>query len=110
MFQSLVRRATRWLSREPVPFGDSETAPLRACLPEWSDAMAEAHAAIWWKVKPYTMTSPERVVALCQSIAYLERRGISGAIVECGVWKGGSMMAAALALQELESTRRQLYL
>ncbi|MBI2806738.1 MAG: class I SAM-dependent methyltransferase [Planctomycetes bacterium] len=72
--------------------------------------MAEQQAAIWWKVKPYTMTSPERVVALCQSIAYLEEKKIPGAIVECGVWKGGSMMAAALALQALASTHRDLYL
>jgi hypothetical protein len=72
--------------------------------------MAEQHAAIWWRVKPYTMTSVERVVALCQSIAYLEDQRIPGAIVECGVWKGGSVMAAALALLALESTQRLLYL
>jgi O-methyltransferase len=80
------------------------------CVPEWSETMAEQHASIWWKVKPYTMTSVERVVALCQSIAYLENHRIPGAIVECGVWKGGSVMASALALLALESTQRQLYL
>ncbi|MSQ94001.1 MAG: hypothetical protein EXR98_05525 [Gemmataceae bacterium] len=72
--------------------------------------MAERHASIWWKVKPYTMTSVERIVALCQSIAHLENHRVPGAIVECGVLKGGSMMAAALALKALESTQRQLYL
>src|SRR5882672_350035 len=79
-------------------------------LPEWSDVMAELHASIWWKVKPYTMTSMERVVALCQSIAYLEKHDVPGDIVECGVWKGGSIMAAALALLGLDSTQRQLWL
>ncbi len=72
--------------------------------------MAEHQSAIWWKVKPHTMTSVERVVALCQSIAYLERRQIPGAIVECGVWKGGSMLAAALALESLGATNRELFL
>jgi O-methyltransferase len=56
------------------------------------------------------MTSVERVVALCQSIAYLENHHIPGAIVECGVWKGGSMMAVALTLQRLGISDRDLYL
>ena len=33
-----------------------------------------------------------------------------GAVVECGVWKGGSMMAAALTLLRLGDTERDLYL
>src|SRR5439155_10202647 len=84
-----------------------DSVPL--CVPEWSEPTAEQHASIWWKVKPYTMTSARRIVALCQSIAYLENQRIPGAIVECAVGKGGSMMAAALALESLESTQRQLY-
>jgi hypothetical protein len=39
----------------------------------------------------------------------VEQRGIEGAIVECGVWRGGSMMAAALSLSRLRG-RRDLYL
>jgi O-methyltransferase len=72
--------------------------------------MARRFHAIHRTVRPNTMTSPERVMALCQSVAYLEARKIAGAIVECGVWKGGSMMAAALALLSRDSTRRQLFL
>lgn len=106
MLVSLLRRARQLLSFDS-PLSDA-AAPL--CVPEWCDAIAEQHAAIWWKVKSHTMTSPERVVALCQSIAYLERRHIPGAIVECGVWKGGSMMAAALVLMALRSTQRRLFL
>src|SRR5439155_2319965 len=102
MLASLLRS---WLAPSPT-FG----ADLPLCVPEWSEPMAEQHSAIWWQVKPYTMTSVERVVALCQSIAYLENHGIPGAVVECGVWKGGSMMAAALSLLALESTQGELYL
>jgi O-methyltransferase len=105
MLTSLLRLAGRWLS---LSFAAPNQVPF--CVPEWSEAMAERHASIWRKVKPYTMTSVERVVALCQSIAYLEAHQIPGAIVECGVWKGGSMMASALSLLALESTQRQLYL
>ncbi len=105
MLTSLLRYAKRWVS--PTVALNSQYPP---CVPEWCDAMAECQSAIWWKVKPYTMTSVERVVTLCQSIAYLERRDIPGAIVECGVWKGGSMLAAALALESLGATDRELFL
>ena len=102
MLTSLLRH---WM-RPSLPLQNQ----LPLCLPEWSELMAEQHASIWWQVKPYTITSTERVVALCQGIAYLENHQIPGAIVECGVRKGGSMMASALALLALESTQRQLYL
>ena len=104
MLTSYMRRALRLLSPTPLQ------KPVPICVPEWSEPMAEQHAAIWWKVKPYTRTSVERVVALCQSIAYLENHQVPGDIVECGGSKGGSMMASALALLALDSTQRQLYL
>jgi hypothetical protein len=69
-----------------------------------------ATAQICRQVKPYTLTPPPRVMALCEAIRHLERAGIEGPIVECGVWRGGSMMAALLTLIELGSTDRDLYL
>jgi hypothetical protein len=65
---------------------------------------------IFARVKPYTMTSPERVFALCNAVRYVVEGGIEGAVVECGVWRGGSSMAAALMLAELGQTARELYL
>ncbi|OGW36948.1 MAG: macrocin O-methyltransferase [Nitrospirae bacterium RBG_13_39_12] len=62
------------------------------------------------KVRQYTMTSPERIVALIKGIQYIVKNNIPGDIVECGVWKGGSMMAAALALIAMKDTDRNLYL
>jgi O-methyltransferase len=65
---------------------------------------------IYSRVKPYTMTSPERVIAFCEAVRYAFENRISGAIVECGVWRGGSSMAAALMLAALGNTERDLYL
>lgn len=62
------------------------------------------------KVQPYTMTSPERIFALCETVGYLHKHGIEGNIVECGVWKGGSMMAIAETLLNLKNTDKNLYL
>jgi O-methyltransferase len=61
------------------------------------------------KVVPYTMTSPERTVALIDAVEYIHRANVPGSVVECGVWKGGSMMAAALTLLRL-GDHRDLYL
>jgi O-methyltransferase len=65
---------------------------------------------IFNRVKPYTMTSPERVFALCDAVRYVAAAGIEGAVVECGVWRGGSSMAAALMLRELGAADRDLCL
>jgi hypothetical protein len=62
------------------------------------------------KVQPFTMTSPERIVAVCDAIRYLSRNQIEGAIVECGVWRGGSMMAAAATLIDEGDLDRDFYL
>jgi hypothetical protein len=61
-------------------------------------------------VRPYTMTTPERVVMLARAVAYLVANGIAGDIVECGVWKGGSMIAAARTLMRMGDTGRHLWL
>ena len=50
--------------------------------------------AVW----PYTVTSPERAHALVHAVEYVVTNGIAGDIVECGVWRGGSMMAVARTL------------
>jgi len=62
------------------------------------------------RVGPYTMTTPERIVHLAASIRYLCMNHIGGAIVECGVWRGGSMMAAAYSLLAQGDIGRELFL
>lgn len=57
------------------------------------------------KVKDYTMTSPERIVSLVRAVNYIEKNDIEGSVVECGVWKGGSIMAVLHALNSLKEVR-----
>jgi O-methyltransferase len=61
-------------------------------------------------VKPYTLTSEERIAALINAVGYVTERKIPGAVAECGVWRGGSMMAVALALMQHGDLDRDLYL
>ncbi|MBS1642714.1 MAG: class I SAM-dependent methyltransferase [Bacteroidetes bacterium] len=68
------------------------------------------HINIINKVRPYTMTSNERLYGLIEAVKYVVKNNIEGSIVECGVWKGGSMMAIAETLLQLGDTSRQLFL
>lgn len=58
----------------------------------------------------YSMTSVERLFDLWKSVRYIVEAGIPGAIIECGVWRGGSMMLAAKTLLSLGVTDRRLLL
>ena len=60
--------------------------------------------------RPFTMTSIQRLYALNQAVHYISKNKISGDIVECGVWRGGSSMMSALTLLECNDTSRNLYL
>jgi O-methyltransferase len=65
------------------------------------------------KITPYTMTvndGLETTYALFHAVRYIAQNNISGDVVECGVWRGGSMMLIAYGLQHFGDTSRQLYL
>ncbi len=67
-------------------------------------------AALVRRVQPYTLTSPERIYSCVRAVEYLGANAIPGDFVECGVWKGGMVMALALTLLRLGDQNRQLYL
>lgn len=54
--------------------------------------------------------SPERFAALCSAVEYVVENEIPGSIVECGVFRGASMMAVAHTLVHLDRSDRDLYL
>jgi O-methyltransferase len=70
----------------------------------------ESAKSIIRAVKPRTMTSPEKLNALIYAVRYVVRYEIPGDIVECGVWRGGSMLAVAKTLIEMGHTDRHLHL
>ena len=57
-----------------------------------------------------TMTSIERMYALYSATRYVVDNGLPGDFVECGVWRGGSVMLMALTLARLGDTSRTLWL
>ena len=65
---------------------------------------------IYEACRRFSMTSAQRMYALSRAVRYIEKAGIPGEIVECGVWRGGSMMVAAKTLLDLNSRHRTLRL
>jgi len=61
-------------------------------------------------VRPFTMTSTERIWSLLQAVDYVNSNDVQGDFVECGGWRGGSVMAMALRLQQLNAMHRTIWL
>ena len=78
-------------------------------MPDYSD-LDPVFQPTLSRCQPATMTSVERIYALYKAVEYLSIAQVPGDFVECGVWRGGSMMCAALTLLQVGDTHRQLYL
>jgi O-methyltransferase len=80
--------------------------------PERADELTTSpeDRAILERVSPYTMTGPARVQALIDAVRHVVGRGVEGDLVECGVWRGGSVLAMILTLQEMGATDRDIHL
>ncbi len=78
-------------------------------VPTLPEQFSPEELAIFQRVAHYTVTPPERAAVLIDAVTYVSRRNIPGAIAECGVWRGGSMMVVALTLLGLQDMR-DLYL
>jgi O-methyltransferase len=65
---------------------------------------------LYGRCAEFTMTSVERMYALYKATEHVVKAGVPGDLVECGVWRGGSSMLSALALQRLGDEERTIYL
>lgn len=83
-----------------------EARPKRRRAPQYDEEAQQIIRA----VKPRTMTATEKLFALILATRHVVDHGIGGAIVECGVWRGGSMQAAALTLLARGASDRELHL
>ena len=101
MAGGVLRRAG--LRRPPAPPAEDPHDREFRDLPGWV-------REIMGRVAPYTMTGPRRVASVCAAAEYAVKHEISGAFVECGVWRGGSVMAMLLTLEHLGAEPRDVHL
>ena len=102
MIKTVIHKSLRMFGLDLIRFPPSE----RSLFPDFYEEEEEIIRA----VRPWTMTSVERIYALIQAVRYVSDHDIPGAIVECGVWRGGSMAAVARTLLQRKNVSRDLYL
>lgn len=73
-------------------------------------AMEDEFVEIYEKCKDFTETSVEKIYSLYKATRYIIERKIPGALVECGVYKGGSAMVMAHTLNKMNAADRKMYL
>lgn len=59
--------------------------------------------------REYTMTSKEVMFSLYQAVRFVADRQTLGDFVECGVWRGGSSLLAAMSFRHIEKQRAGLF-
>jgi hypothetical protein len=89
-----------------APSGATPPPTLRDRLPDATPQELETIRS----VRMYTMTSPERILALIRAVRHLVEQEVPGDFVECGVWRGGSVLAMLRTLQELGAADRTVWL
>lgn len=101
-----LRRVRRSHNADPRSGTPGETAnphTFESTVDDWALAIAA-------EVRPYTMTTMPRIVSVIDATHYVVEREISGALVECGVWRGGSILAMIRTLQHRGVADRDIYL
>jgi hypothetical protein len=76
---------------------------------DWVATTPEDRAIIE-RSAPYSIAGVPRTQALIDGVRYAVARDVPGAFAECGVWRGGSVLAMILTLQELGVTDRDIHL
>jgi hypothetical protein len=102
----LVRAGAQPPKRAPKPAAKPAPPRKRELPKHWDPEARQTIRA----VKPRTMTAPDKLFALILATRYVVDHRIPGSIVECGVWRGGSMQAVAHTLLARGDTDRDLHL
>lgn len=63
----------------------------------------------YYNCKDFTQTSIERMYCLHSATKYIANYHIPGDFVECGTWRGGSLMLIAYSLLGSNETARKIY-
>jgi O-methyltransferase len=102
----LVRSGIQGAEPDPAD-GQATRLGAKSQIPADFD---DDYRAIITAVRPFTMTGVDKLHALITATKYLHEHSVPGDVVECGVWRGGSMHAVARVRDAAGSHSRDLYL
>jgi len=107
-WKSRVIRFLAWRNWRPARMIPLYPEYLQAAFGFDEESIVKKNAGI---VLNNTMASFERLATLWQQVRYLDRYGIPGSLVECGVWRGGCVGLMALAhLHTYKKPFREIHL
>jgi O-methyltransferase len=86
------------------------TGELQARIDRTYDDVDPEVLEIYRLVKPYTMTGRDKTIGLVNAVRHIARTGVGGDLVECGVWRGGSVHAMVWALASEGVVDRDIHL
>ena len=101
-YEQLVDRAARRMGLQVSRISSSQMRLPVEATPEDAELIAS--------LRPFTMTSAERLWSLLNAVRYVVNENIPGDFAECGVWRGGSVMAMAKELGSINVTDRKIWL
>ena len=96
--------------RRPEPAPEPELPAIEVSRDRDLDAISAADRRIIEACFHNTMTGVLRLAALIDSVRHCVRRGLPGDFAECGVWRGGSVLAMLLTLREMGVEDRDVWL
>lgn len=103
-------RLSRLADRLGAPQQPPPVDPAAPVQPDLARTLQPHEEQVIAEVRMQTMISTERLLANMDAVEHVVRRGVPGAVVECGVWRGGSVLAMVRTLQRLGVDDRDVYL
>jgi len=82
---------------------------IAAALPDLK-RLEPADRRIVERALPFSLTGVARLQALVDAVRHVVRAPVRGDLAECGVWRGGSVLAMILTLQDEGVTDRDIHL
>lgn len=106
-----VRSAIKGPVRPAAPVDPATGANITpGAQPHVSSLLEDHEQQIVDSVRNFTMVSTERLLAIMDAVKYVVDRKVPGALLECGVWRGGSVLTMIKTLQHLGVSDRDVYL
>jgi glycosyltransferase involved in cell wall biosynthesis/predicted O-methyltransferase YrrM len=111
VYRTMQVMGVAWRGRATPPNHIPDPAIISSLPLHLADlAGDETFQRVQMRCAPFTMTSVQRQYFLHRAVQHVVKSRIEGDIVECGVWRGGSMMLVALTLAALGERDRHLIL
>lgn len=105
-YARVLARYERWKELDALASGVDFQKTFPHAWPQHLHDLDAFERRTFLEVALIACQSPASIAQLCRSVRYVVKNNIAGDFVECGVYKGASIVAMIRTLQDLGSERR----